>query len=110
MRLTEGTEEIADGITAIAVGGHSPGQQVTVVRAAGGDIVLASDAAHFYEELELERPFAVMHDLEGMYAAYDLLKRYEREGAVVVPGHDPEVARRFRRVSALGDGDVVQIG
>ena len=34
VRLTEGTEEILDGVTAIDVGGHSPGQQVTVVRSA----------------------------------------------------------------------------
>ena len=39
--------------------------------AVSGDVVLASDAVHFYEELELERPFAVMHDLEQMYVAYD---------------------------------------
>ncbi len=34
VRLTDGTEEILDGVTAIAVGGHSAGQQVTVVRGA----------------------------------------------------------------------------
>ena len=68
MRLIDGTEQILDGVTAIAVGGHSPGQQVTVVGSDGGDVVLTSDAVHFYEELELERPFAVVHDLEQMYA------------------------------------------
>ena len=41
VRLTEGVEEIFDGITARSVGGHSPGQQVTVVSALGGDVVLA---------------------------------------------------------------------
>ena len=94
VRTTSGTEEILDGITAIEVGGHSPGQQLTVVEAAGGKVVLASDAVHFYEELELERPFAVMHDLERMYAAFDVLKDFARSGATVVPGHDPDVARR----------------
>ena len=43
--------------------------------------MLASDAVHFYEELELERPFAVMHDLEQMYAAYDVLKGLAQAGA-----------------------------
>jgi glyoxylase-like metal-dependent hydrolase (beta-lactamase superfamily II) len=110
VRLTEGTEEIVDGITAVTVGGHSPGQQVIVVRSEGGDVVLASDAVHFYEELELERPFAVMHDLEQMYAAYGLLKELARAGAVVVPGHDPDVARRFTQVAAAGAASVVQLG
>ena len=67
VRLTEGAEEILDGITAINVGGHSPGQQVTIVSAAAGDVVLASDAVHFYEELELDRPFGLIADLEQMY-------------------------------------------
>ncbi len=91
VRLIDGSEEIADGVRAITVGGHSPGQQVVVVRGTGGDVVLASDAAHFREELELRRPFAVLHDLERMYAAYDLLDELAAAGAVIVPGHDPGV-------------------
>jgi glyoxylase-like metal-dependent hydrolase (beta-lactamase superfamily II) len=95
VRLTQGTEEILDGVQVITVGGHSPGQQVMVVESAAGPVVLSSDAVHLYEELELDRPFAVMHDLEQMYAAYDLVHDLERSrGAVVVPGHDPEVFLR----------------
>jgi glyoxylase-like metal-dependent hydrolase (beta-lactamase superfamily II) len=90
--VTRGTEEILEGVTAIEVGGHSPGQQLTVVESGTGQVVLASDAVHFYEELELERPFAVMHDLERMYAAYDVLKGLKGTGATIVPGHDPDVA------------------
>jgi glyoxylase-like metal-dependent hydrolase (beta-lactamase superfamily II) len=99
VRLTEGTEEILDGVVAVSVGGHSPGQQVTVV----GDVVLASDAIHFYEEYELQRPFAVMASLEEMYRAYDGIAEL---GSVVVPGHDPRVMERFEQV---GD-HVVRIG
>jgi glyoxylase-like metal-dependent hydrolase (beta-lactamase superfamily II) len=110
VRLTEGTDEILDGITAINVGGHSPGQQITVVRGKTGDVVLASDAVHFYEELELERPFAVMHDLEQMYAAYDVLKGLAAAGATVVPGHDPEVGRRFEQVGTAGAATAVRVG
>jgi glyoxylase-like metal-dependent hydrolase (beta-lactamase superfamily II) len=98
VRLTDGTEEILDGVTAISVGGHSPGQQITVVRGESGDVVLASDAVHFYEELERDRPFAVMHDLERMYLAYDVLAELARKGATVVPGHDPDVARRHAQI------------
>lgn len=101
VRMTDGTEEILDGVTAISVGGHSPGQQVTVVATAGGDVVLASDAVHYYEEFELERPFAVMADLAQMYQAYDLLKDLAASpGAIIVPGHDPDVVNRFPLVDA----------
>jgi glyoxylase-like metal-dependent hydrolase (beta-lactamase superfamily II) len=96
VRLTDGNEELLEGVLAINVGGHSPGQQVTVVDVEGGRVVLASDAVHLYEELELARPFAVMHDLEQMYAAYDLVKDLAgSRGAVVVPGHDPDVFVRY---------------
>ena len=71
-------------------------------RGTTGPVVLASDAVHFYEELELERPFAVMHDLERMYAAYGVLEEFARSGAIVVPGHDPDVARRH---ASAGDSD-----
>jgi glyoxylase-like metal-dependent hydrolase (beta-lactamase superfamily II) len=92
----DGAQELAPGIRAITVAGHSPGQQVFVVETAGRPIVLASDAAHFYEELEYDRPFAVVVNLIEMYRAYAMLREFRSEhGGVVVPGHDPRVADRF---------------
>ena len=92
----DGTQELAPGIRAITVAGHSPGQQVFVVETAGRPLVLASDAAHFYEELERDRPFAVVVNLVDMYKAYATLRQLRQElGAEVVPGHDPRVTERF---------------
>src|SRR5262249_52668553 len=62
-RVIEGKAEIAPGILALDVGGHSPGQQVTVVESGDGPVVLASDAIHYYEELDRDRPFDVFVDL-----------------------------------------------
>jgi glyoxylase-like metal-dependent hydrolase (beta-lactamase superfamily II) len=110
VRLTQGTEEILDGVQVVTVGGHSPGQQVMIVESASGPVVLTSDAVHLYEELELDRPFAVMHDLEQMYAAYDLVHDLARSrGAVVVPGHDPEVFRRHGGDASNGNRVAVRI-
>ena len=110
VRLTDGVEEIFEGITARSVGGHSPGQQVTVVSALAGDVVLASDAVHFYEEFELDRPFGVIADLEQMYAAYDLLRELvAAEGAVLVPGHDPAVLSRFPALDLQTDGIAARV-
>src|SRR3984957_7887418 len=93
VRATGPDEEIVPGIRVITVGGHSPGQQIVVV---DGSVILASDAAHLYEELELERPFGVVADLPEMVEAYALIKELGgAPGAVVVPGHDPLVAERF---------------
>jgi len=107
--LTDGVEEILEGVTAHCVGGHSPGQLVIAVSAAGGaTVVLASDAVHFYEEYELDRPFGVIVDLPGMYAAYDLLRTLVAPpGALLVPGHDPGVLTRFP--VAVEDGSAVRL-
>lgn len=101
----DGTGELAPGIRSITVAGHSPGQQVFVVETAHVPVVLASDAVHLYDELENNRPFAIVVNLIEMYEAYDLLRGLERQlGAVVVPGHDPRVAERFKSVSGTRRG------
>jgi glyoxylase-like metal-dependent hydrolase (beta-lactamase superfamily II) len=97
---------VAPGVTAIDVGGHSPGQQILVVDTAGGPAVLASDAVHLYEELERDRPFEIVADLAEMYRAYDLIRDL---GGVVVPGHDPDVMRRFRRLDGPAGDIAVRI-
>ncbi len=100
-----GTQEVAPGIQAITVAGHSPGQQVFVVKTAGQPIVLASDAVHFYEELEYDRPFAIVVNLVEMYRAYAMLRQLRQElGAVIVPGHDPRVTERFDGLSGSPSG------
>jgi glyoxylase-like metal-dependent hydrolase (beta-lactamase superfamily II) len=99
LRLTEGSEEVLPGISAVEVGGHSPGQLVVVVDGVGGRVVLASDAVHFYEELVLGRPFAVVADLARMYEAYDRVAELARAPrTAVVAGHDPSVMERFPSV------------
>jgi glyoxylase-like metal-dependent hydrolase (beta-lactamase superfamily II) len=101
---------VAPGVTAIDVGGHSPGQQILVVETAGGPVVLASDAVHLYEEFERDRPFEIVADLAEMYRAYDLIREVcAQPGAVMVPGHDPEVMRRFPRLEGPAGDIAVRI-
>jgi glyoxylase-like metal-dependent hydrolase (beta-lactamase superfamily II) len=111
LRILDGDAQIADGIRAICVGGHSPGQQVTVVEAAAGPVVLASDAIHFYEELERDRPFAVLWNLEQMYSALDVLRELARTpGSALVAGHDPAVLDRFPPLGSGLEGLAVRAG
>jgi glyoxylase-like metal-dependent hydrolase (beta-lactamase superfamily II) len=95
LRLLDGDEQVVPGVDAFCIGGHSPGQTVLRVEGGRGPIVLASDAVHYYEELELERPFVIHHDLDAMRAGYAIVRELARPGAEIVPGHDPEVMRRF---------------
>jgi len=97
LTLFAGGHALAPGIELTEVGGHTPGQLiVSVATQAAGTVVLASDALHFYEEVERDRPFAVLADLPGMYRAYDTLAQLAAQpGTHLVAGHDPEVRSRF---------------
>lgn len=90
----DGDGEVARGITARLVGGHCPGQQIVVVDGVR-PVVIASDALHFYEEMERSMPFEVFTDLAGMYDTYDELQRLKDRDAIIVAGHDPLVMERF---------------
>jgi glyoxylase-like metal-dependent hydrolase (beta-lactamase superfamily II) len=109
VRRLEGGEEIAAGVHAVLLGGHSPGQIALGIDARAGWVVLASDAAHFYEELERDRPFGVVADLVEMYEAYDTLRELAGPGAHLVPGHDTEVMERYPRVEGPAEAFAVEI-
>lgn len=82
------------GVTFREVTGHTPGQIVVEVQTAGRPVLLAADASHMYEEFEKERPFHIASSLPDMYTGLKWLKMRSND-AEVVPGHDPEVMRRF---------------
>lgn len=76
-----------------------PEQLITEVDTSSGSIILAFDAAHFAEEYEADRPFSLFHDLDDLWACYDLLKQCDaRDGITVVPGHGPSTATSFAAV------------
>jgi glyoxylase-like metal-dependent hydrolase (beta-lactamase superfamily II) len=107
LSLFTGQSTLAPGIELIEVGGHTPGQLVVTVAApdggsgsgsGSGTAVLASDALHFYEEVERDRPFAIVADLPAMYQAYDTLAQLASQpGTHLVAGHDPAVGDRYAR-------------
>lgn len=91
----EGDGEVADGVTVHAIGGHSRGLQAVRVRTEAGWLVLASDAAHFYENLTARKPFPLVVDVEAMLRGFDTLERLASSPGLIVPGHDPLVRSRF---------------
>lgn len=106
LRLVEDTLDLAPGLELVVVGGHTPGQLVAQVAVPEGAVVLASDALHFYEELERDRPFFVISDLVAMYRGFDLLREMTADsGRRLVAGHDGQVGARFPdRLTGLPDG------
>lgn len=112
VRLISGAEAIAPGIEMVDIGGHTPGQSVVKVPTPAGPVLLASDAVHFYEELDRDRPFSVVANLAEMYQALDRIRAMLRSGEVrhVVAGHDPAVFSRLGKAGQQVSGNVLVIG
>lgn len=95
VRFHEGDGQIAEGVSVHRIGGHSRGLQCVRVMTSAGWLVLASDAAHFYENFEARKPFPIVVDLQDMLDGFDTLYRLASAPALIVPGHDPLVTERF---------------
>ena len=55
------------------------GQLILLVETASGPVVLASDAIHYYEEMERDWPCSIVVDVPETYAGYELLRELARE-------------------------------
>jgi glyoxylase-like metal-dependent hydrolase (beta-lactamase superfamily II) len=112
VRLVRDELEPLPGIRLVRVGGHSPGQLIVLVDGQQGqEAVLASDALHYYEELESDRPCAVLADLAEAYSALDILRELSRdEGRSLVAGHDPLVTQRFPTLEGELAGVAYRVG
>lgn len=95
VQFHDGDAEIAPGVTVHKIGGHSRGLQAVRVLTSAGWLVLASDAAHFYENVEARKPFPIVVDLQDMLDGFETLERLASSPSLIVPGHDPLVRARF---------------
>ncbi|MEM8691425.1 MAG: N-acyl homoserine lactonase family protein [Pseudomonadota bacterium] len=91
----DGSAEVAEGVTVHCIGGHSRGLQAVRVRTEAGWLVLASDAAHYYENLRLRKPFPIVVDLQNMLDGFETLERLASHPDLIIPGHDPLVRASF---------------
>ena len=96
LRLIDAPTEVAEGITVHVVSGHCPGQLLAVIDGQQRRLILASDVAHYFEQIEHGWIFFVFSDIDEMSRSFHTLRTLaEREGATVVPGHDPRVRDRY---------------
>lgn len=108
VRLIDGMHGFAPGIEFHRVGGHTDGLQIVRAMTARGWVVLASDAAHYYENLEKENPFPAIFSKSDMVQGYARIRELADGEGHIVPGHDPQVCERFARL-AVPDAHIYRI-
>jgi glyoxylase-like metal-dependent hydrolase (beta-lactamase superfamily II) len=98
VRFHAGDATVAPGVTLHRIGGHTRGLQVVQVSTVRGPVILASDATHFWANMERRNPFPIFVDLQAMLDGYDRLLELAPGLDHVIPGHDPQVLTRFPRI------------
>ncbi|MBK8249883.1 MAG: N-acyl homoserine lactonase family protein [Gemmatimonadetes bacterium] len=100
---TGDSAEIRPGIRVHTGGKHTWASQFVSVRTSRGTVVIASDNAYLYENLDQSRPIAQTLDSLSNLRAQRTMRALATSPALVIPGHDPAVMTRF---PASGSGAV----
>jgi glyoxylase-like metal-dependent hydrolase (beta-lactamase superfamily II) len=109
VRFHDGDGEIAPGVTVHHVGGHTMGLQIVRVATRRGRVVLASDASHYYANMEQARPFPIVYNVGDMVEGWRRAHALADSPAHVIPGHDPLVMQRYAAPSPALQGVVVRL-
>lgn len=109
VRWVGGDETIAPGLSLHHVGGHTAGMQVVRIETGAGVLVLASDATHYYRNIEADRPYSAVDSVSAAHAAFDHLRRLAGPVGHIVPGHDPAVMHRYPPAAPGLDGIAVEL-
>jgi len=108
IRWADGDVELTPGLSLHRLGGHTPGLQVVRVATRSGVVVLASDASHYYANLDQDRPYSAVDSVSGAHSAFDRLRELAGPEGRIVPGHDPAVLDRYPACPGL-EGTAVEL-
>ncbi len=101
LELVDGDRnDLLPGISVFLGARHTYASQFVVVQSAGGPVVLASDNAYLYENLERNIPIAQTLDPAACLASFERMRKLAGPQGVIVPGHDPAVFVRYAEVAA----------
>lgn len=99
VQFHDGDEEIAPGVSVHRIGGHTKGLQALRVWTQRGWVVLASDASHFYANMQQGRPFPIVYNVQDMLDGHRRLVSLAQSADHVIPGHDPLVLARYPKAA-----------
>ncbi len=95
VKFHAGDVELAPGLSLHHLGGHTMGLQAVRVRTARGWVVLASDASHYFANMEQRRPFPILADVGRVLDGYERLAALADSPDHIIPGHDPLVRQLY---------------
>jgi glyoxylase-like metal-dependent hydrolase (beta-lactamase superfamily II) len=99
LQLVDGDDrEILPGLRVYTGGKHTFASQYVGANTRKGTIILASDNAYLYENLERGIPIAQTLDRRANLAAQARMQKLAITPKLVIPGHDPVVFERFPAV------------
>jgi glyoxylase-like metal-dependent hydrolase (beta-lactamase superfamily II) len=106
MTLIDGDgQEVLPGVRVYTGGKHTYASQYIAVPTRSGTVVLASDNAYVYENLERRLAISQTLDADANLRAMDRMFTIAATRRLVIPGHDAQVFVRFPKVAR----DVVRI-
>jgi glyoxylase-like metal-dependent hydrolase (beta-lactamase superfamily II) len=109
VQFHDGASSITPGLSVHWVGGHTNGLQIVRVHTERGWVVLASDASHFYANMQQRRPFPIVYNVGDMLAGYATAYNLADSEAHVIPGHDPEVLKLYPAHSKETQGWIARL-
>ena len=71
--------------------------------------MLASDASHFYANMEQARPFPIVWSVAEMIDGYARMRALAESPAHIIPGHDPLVLERYPAPTKALQGVVARL-
>ena len=105
----DGDSVLAPGLSVHHIGGHTPGLQAVRIWTRVGWLVLASDASHYYANMNERKPFPIVADVMQMVDGWRKLDELADAPQHVIPGHDPLVMQRYRASAPALDGIAVRL-
>jgi glyoxylase-like metal-dependent hydrolase (beta-lactamase superfamily II) len=105
----DGTSALAPGVSLHRLGGHTMGLQCVRVHTRRGWVVLASDASHFYENMEKRAPFPIVYSVADVIDGFRTMRALAESDRHVIPGHDPLVLSRYPAPDPALEGVAVRL-
>jgi glyoxylase-like metal-dependent hydrolase (beta-lactamase superfamily II) len=99
VKFLDGDAELVPGVSVHLASGHTPGMQFVSLQTSRGRAVLTSDASHYYANMEEANVFNTFVDLAGVLRGHQRIRELAASAELIVPGHDPQVLQRLRRVA-----------